>query len=72
MYKKPKNSYERAMNEVYEETEQYINNRTYAGLEPITANLEEIYNRLPCELQMELGDNFYQLFCLTDTEEESI
>lgn len=70
MYKEPKNSYEIAMNEVYEEAEQYISNRTYAGLEPITANLETIYNKLSYDLQMELADNFYQLLCLTDTEED--
>lgn len=72
MYKEPKNRYEVVMNEIYEEAERYINSRTFAGLEPITANLEVIYKRLPYELQMELGNNFYHLFCLTDTEDESI
>lgn len=70
MYKEPKNTYEMAMNEVYQNAEQYINNKTYAGLEPITANLETIYRKLSYEQQQEFADNFYQLFCLTDTEDE--
>lgn len=69
MYKEPKNNYEIAMNEVYEQAEVYINKRTYAGLEPIAANLETIYSQLPYELQIKFAPNFYRLFCLTETEE---
>jgi len=69
MYNEPKNLYEIAMNEVYLDAEQYINNRTYAGLEPIIANLDTIYQKLTYEQQQELSDNFYRLFCLTNTEE---
>lgn len=69
MYNEPKNLYEIAMNEVYLDAEQYINNRTYAGLEPIIANLDTIYQKLTYEQQQEFSDNFYRLFCLTNTEE---
>lgn len=67
-YKEPKNTYEIAMNEIYTAAEQFINNRTYAGLDPIVSNLETIYKSIPYDLQMELSDYFYQLLCLTDNE----
>lgn len=69
MYINPKNSYEITMNSIYEAAEPSKNNRTYVGLEPITANLETIYRGLPEELQIKFGDNFYDLLCLTETEE---
>ena len=67
-YKEPKNTYEIAMNEICTVAEQFINNRTYAGLDPIVSNLETIYKSIPYDLQMELSDYFYQLLCLTDNE----
>lgn len=69
MYTNPKNSYEFAMNSIYKAAEPAINNRTYVGLEPIAANLEAIYRNLPEEFQIKFGDNFYDLLCLTETEE---
>lgn len=69
MYINPKNSYEITMNSIYEAAEPSKNNRTYVGLEPIVANLETIYRGLPEELQIKFGDNFYDLLCLTETEE---
>lgn len=63
-----KNSYEAAMNEIFDAAEPFIRNRTYVGLEPIVANLDAIYRGLPYELQMKFCDNFYQLLCLTDPD----
>lgn len=71
MYIEAKNCYEMAMNEIYQETEQYRNNQTYAGLEPITGNLETIYRKLTHEQQQNLAANFYQLLYLTDMEDNN-
>lgn len=65
-YPDNKNMYEIAMNKIFEAAEPFIRNRTYAGLEPIAANLDAIYHGLPYDLQMKFSDNFYQLLCLTD------
>ena len=70
-YKEPKNIYEIAMNEIYVAAQSFINNRTYAGLDPIVLNLETIYKKLPYDLQMELSEHFYQLLYLTDNESET-
>lgn len=70
-YKEPKNTYEVAMNEIYTAAAPFIDNHTYAGLDPIVSNLETIYKTIPYDLQMKLSDNFYQLLCLTDNEEEA-
>lgn len=70
-YPDNKNAYEAAMNEIFDAAEPFIRNRTYAGLDPIAANLDAIYRGLPYDLQMKFCDNFYQLLYLTDNEENT-
>ena len=69
-YKEPKNSFERELNLIYQNAEECINRRTYAGLDPVVVHLVCIYEGLTDEQKEKLADHFYQLFFLTNDEED--
>lgn len=69
MYKNPKNVYEVEINKVYEIVEEFVSNGIFAGVDSAITNLETIYKTLTYEQQQKLFANFYQLFCLINTEE---
>lgn len=70
MYKflEPKNNFERKVNEVIEESEDYIRNFSFVGFAPIFANLVAIYQSLTYDLQIQNADRFLEIYYLTYTE----
>lgn len=69
MYKNPRNDYERKMNDIYKDMDEYMEKGFFTRLDEMARNLEIIYRKAPCEYQDELAGGFYQLLILAEDDE---
>lgn len=69
MYKNPRNDYEKKMNDIYKDMNEYMNKGFFTKLDELARNLEIIYRKAPREFQDELAGGFYKLLCLTEDDE---